>query len=152
MRPAYLARDDTPGIEPVIHALKTTGNGYDYVVLLQPTSPLRTVDDIDDCIHCCISEGAPVCISVSPVSKSPYWMHTLNEYHRLTPLLPIKKATDRRQDLPPVYVENGAVYVAEVSYLLKENSFITEQTLAYIMPAERAADIDTEMEFYGAPA
>lgn len=147
VRPAELARDDTPGLEPVIHALKTTGDGYDYVVLLQPTSPLRTVNDIDDCIRYCVREGAPVCVSVSLAGKSPYWMHTLNEHNRLRPLLPAEKPAERRQDLPPVYVENGAVYVAETGYLLKEKRFITEETLAYIMPADRSWDIDTEMDF-----
>lgn len=147
LRPAELAQDDTPGIEPVIHAIETIGEKYDYVVLLQPTSPLRNVNDIDYCISYCIEENAQVCISVCEADKNPFWMHTLDKSQRLCPLMPAGLSIERRQDLPAVYVENGAIYVAKTSYLLKAKNFITEETLAYIMPAERSWDIDTEMDF-----
>jgi len=147
-RPVELAQDDTPGIEPVIHAINNIGEKYDYITLLQPTSPLRTASDIDDCIHYCCQEEAPVCISVCSVDKNPYWMHTLNDKQRLCPLMPGEKTFERRQDLPPVYAENGAIYVAETDYLLKAKEFITEDTLAYIMPADRSWDIDNEIDFF----
>lgn len=147
VRPAELAQDDTPGIEPVIHAINTIGEKYDYVVLLQPTSPLRTVNDIDGCIHSCIQEHALSCVSISAVDKNPYWMYTVNEYQKLYPLMQERHSIMRRQDLPPVYALNGAVYVAQTEYLLKGKSFISEETLAYIMPADRSCDIDTELDF-----
>ncbi|MDD3363416.1 MAG: acylneuraminate cytidylyltransferase family protein [Syntrophomonas sp.] len=147
VRPAHLAEDETPGIEPVIHAINSIREKYDYIVLLQPTSPLRTVNDIDDCISCCIQEAAPVCVSVSVVNKSPYWMYTLNEHQKIFPLMQIEHSIERRQDLPPVYELNGAVYVAQTDYLLREKSFIGDKTLAYIMPADRSRDIDNEMDF-----
>jgi len=147
VRPAHLAEDETPGIEPVIHAINAIGEKYDYIVLLQPTSPLRTVNDIDDCIRYCIQEAAPVCVSVYAVDKSPYWMYTLNEHQKIFPLIQAYHSIERRQDLPPVYALNGAVYVAQTDYLLREKSFISEETRAYIMPAERSLDIDNEMDF-----
>lgn len=146
IRPVELARDDTPGIEPVIHAITTIEEKYNYIVLLQPTSPLRTVSDIDNCIRYCIQEDAAACVSVCTADKSPYWMHTLDESHRLCPLMQAGHSFDRRQDLPPVYAENGAVYVAKIDYLLRTKNFITDETRAYIMPAERSWDIDTEMD------
>lgn len=147
IRPAELARDDTPGIEPVIHALNSISEHYNYVVLLQPTSPLRTADDIDGCINYCVQEGAPVCVSVCLTAQNPYWMHTLDKRHRLCPLLRREKPVERRQEAPPVFIENGAVYVAQTDFLLKEKSFITEETLAYIMPRDRSWDIDNEWDF-----
>ncbi|MDD3269161.1 MAG: acylneuraminate cytidylyltransferase family protein [Syntrophomonadaceae bacterium] len=147
VRPAALAGDETPGIEPVIHALNTIGEKYDYMILLQPTSPLRTVADIDGCIHYCIRKDAPVCVSVSAADESPYWMYTLSEQRKMYPLMPAAKLIDRRQNLPPVYVLNGAVYVAQTDYLLKTKSFISEETVAYIMPGDRSWDIDDEMDF-----
>jgi len=147
VRPAHLAEDETPGIEPVIHAIKNIGEMYDYIVLLQPTSPLRSVNDIDGCISCCLEEAVPVCVSVSVVDKSPYWMYILNDHQRLFPLMQSNHSIERRQELPPVYTLNGAVFVAQTDFLLKEKSFITEETLAYIMPAERSWDIDDEMDF-----
>lgn len=148
IRPAELARDDTPGIDPVIHALNRLGEHYDYVVLLQPTSPLRTVEDIDGCIRFCVEKGAMACISMSLTDKHPYWMHTIDERYCLHPLLPAAQYIQRRQDLPPIYIENGAVLMAQTDFLLKERSFTTDETLAYIIPPERSWDIDNESDFY----
>lgn len=147
VRPVELAQDDTPGIEPVIHAINTLGEKFDYIVLLQPTSPLRTINDIDSCIRCCIQENAMVCVSVSETDKNPYWMHSLDERQRLCPLMPEGPSIERRQDLPTVYAENGAIYMAQTDYLLRTKNFITEDTLAYVMPADRSWDIDKEIDF-----
>ncbi len=147
VRPAVLAEDDTPGIEPVIHAINTIGEYYDYTLLLQPTSPLRLGSDIDECIHYCSTEDAPACVSVSIVDKNPYWMYRLNELGKITPLMQSEHAIDRRQDLPRIYALNGAIYLARTDYLLKKRSFITNETKAYIMPADRALDIDCEIDF-----
>ncbi|MDT3698276.1 MAG: acylneuraminate cytidylyltransferase family protein [Thermincola sp.] len=148
VRPAELARDDTPGIDPVMHALFQIGEHFDYVVLLQPTSPLRTVEDIDGCICFCVQEGAPACVSVSLTDKHPYWMHILDKRHRLHPLFPTAQSIQRRQDLPPVYIENGAVYVAQKDFLLNTKSFTGGDTLAYVMLPERSWDIDNESDFF----
>ena len=147
VRPVELARDDTPGIEPVIHAIKAIREFYDYVVLLQPTSPLRTAGDIDDCIRYCVRQGAPSCVSVTLANKHPYWMYCLDKDQILRPLMAPGHSDARRQDLPPVYVINGAIYIAKTDYLIKEKSFISNDTLAYIMPAERSWDIDNETDF-----
>jgi N-acylneuraminate cytidylyltransferase len=135
-------------MDPVIHAMDQIGEHYDYVVLLQPTSPLRTVEDIDGCISFCVEKDALACISVSLTDKHPYWMHIIDENNRLHNLLPVSKSILRRQDLPPVYIENGAVLIAQTDFLLREKSFTTHETLAYIMPPERSWDIDNESDFY----
>jgi len=147
VRPLELAQDDTPGIDTVFHALNAIGGEYDYIVLLQPTSPLRTVDDIDDCIRYCCQESAPVCVSVTLAGHNPYWMHKLNQRQRLIPLMISGSSIDCRQSLPLVYAENGALYVAQTDYLLRNKCFISKETLAYIMPADSSWDIDTEMDF-----
>lgn len=147
IRPGELAQDDTPGMEVVIHAIDNIEEKFDYVLLLQPTSPLRKVRDIDECIESCIMAGAPACVSVCAAVQHPCWMHTLDEENRLRPLLPAGNTLYRRQDLPVVYVENGAVYLAETGYLMKERGFIGRETLAYVMPVERSVDIDHETDF-----
>lgn len=146
-RPAELARDETPGIDPVIHALQNISGEYDYVVLLQPTSPLRTAEDIDDCIAYCLQAGAPVCVTVRPATEQPCWMHTIDEKGRLRPLLELGTQPVRRQEAPQVFVENGAVYIAQTDYLRQKKNFITPETLAYLMPRERSWDIDNEEDF-----
>lgn len=141
-RPAHLAQDDTPGVEPIIHAidfLKLTG----YVVLVQPTSPLRCHSDIDKCIEQCFERKASTCASVCKVSKHPYWMFSLDEKGVLHRYISDKEIPHRRQELPRLYQINGAVYVAEISWLLKNKIIISQDTLGVEMPVRRSVDIDS---------
>lgn len=147
IRPAELALDNTPGIEPVIHAINMLAEKYDYVVLLQPTSPLRTVEDIDGCIQHCIITDSHACVSVTEAQQSPYWMYSLGDDLKLNPFVQYDGKINRRQDLPKVYMLNGAVYVAEYRFIIENKSFITEETVGYIMSGENSVDIDTENDF-----
>lgn len=140
-RPAELALDDTPGIAPVLHVL-TEILGYDFVVLLQTTSPFRTNEDIDACIQQCVQKQAPACVSVVEKKAHPAWMFSINEDSLLEPFL-LGEMPMRRQELQPIFSLNGAVYVAQTQWLLANEKFITEQTMAYEMPPERSVDIDS---------
>lgn len=144
VRPSELAQDNTPGVDPVLHAIREVP-GYDYVVLLQPTSPLRTADDIDGCIEACLSSGVPSCVSVTVPDKSPYWMYTLTSGKRMKPVM-AGETYSCRQSLPSVYALNGAVYVAEVKWLEEHKTFLTDETIAFEMPREHSLDIDTELD------
>ncbi|MFP3917200.1 acylneuraminate cytidylyltransferase family protein [Lysinibacillus telephonicus] len=145
VRPLELAKDDTPGIDPIIHALQQH-HDFDYVVLLQPTSPLRTVEDIDRCISFIIENNADFCVSVTESEESPYWMYTF-ENGKMKPLLKQDQVITRRQELPKTYVLNGAVYVGKVDSIMETKSFLTDQTIPYVMPMERSYDIDTLLDF-----
>lgn len=145
VRPQNLADDTTPGIDPVLHALDILP-GYDIVVLLQPTSPLRSVADIDNCIEQCVALKACSCVSVCEADKSPYWMFRLDESRRMTPVIDSVSRDSRRQELPKVYALNGAVYVSRAKCLQENKTFVTGKTVAYIMPKERSIDIDTEID------
>ena len=134
MRPAELAQDDTPGIEPVLHAIKMLP-GYDFVVLLQVTSPLRTVEDIDGAIAYCLDNGSESCVSVTEAEHSPYWMYRMDDQKHLQPILEIEKEESyQRQKLPKVYQLNGAVYVASIDFVQRRKDFVEEDTLGYRMP------------------
>lgn len=146
VRPAELARDETPGIEPVLHALSALPERYDYVVLLQPTSPLRLAEDIDGCVETCLRHQAPTCVTVTEVDHSPFWMYRLDPSRHLAPLIDQKNIPDRRQDSPKVYILNGAVYVAHTAWLQQHRTFLTAETVAHIMPRERSLDVDTELD------
>jgi N-acylneuraminate cytidylyltransferase len=145
VRPAELAQDETPGIAPVLHAIQSLP-GYDYLVLLQPTSPLRNTSDIDSCLELCVREGIRSCVSVTEPRNSPYWMYLLDAGGRMKPLIETEQSFDRRQELPKVYVLNGAVYVAECEWILNYRTFVTAETKAYLMPKERSIDIDSELD------
>ncbi len=147
MRPAELAQDDTPGIDPVLHAIKMLP-GYDFVVLLQATSPLRTVEDIDGAIAYCLDGNCESCVSVTEAEHSPYWMYQMEIQGQLRSILKIEKEKSyQRQKLPKIYQLNGSVYVARVDFVQRERAFIGEETVGYVMPQERSYDIDTMLDF-----
>jgi len=146
VRPAELARDDTPGIDPVLHALAALPEKYDYVVLLQPTSPLRSSEDIDAGIRFCLKQSAKCCVSVVESAKHPYWMFTMDMNEHLLPVIPAEERPTRRQDLPQAYVLNGALYIAECQWLAEHKSFISTETIGCEMPTERSFDIDSELD------
>ena len=143
IRPPDLARDDTPGIAPVLHAIEVLPKKYDYVVLLQATSPLRSVEDVDNCIEKCIAEDGNACVTVTQSEQSPYWMYSISANGSVVPVVKVEEYK-RRQDLPTAYVLNGAVYVARTEWLMQVKRFVTDETKALIMPINRSIDIDTE--------
>ena len=145
VRPAELAQDDTPGIEPVLHAINTLEHKYDYVMLLQPTSPLRSDEDIDECINFFMDRKAPACVSVSEVAHSPYWMYRVDEQMQMSPFIESNAPINRRQDLPKLYELNGAIYISESRFVIDHKTFQTKQTIAYPMPEARSIDIDSEL-------
>lgn len=146
VRPAELA-DDTASSEKVaLHALDSLGENYDYLVMLQPTSPLRTAADIDACLEKCLAEGAPACVSVVQPDKSPYWMFRPDARGRLQRLIEDAGTFTRRQDCPLTYALNGAVYVVQVPWFQQHRRFIDTDTVGYEMPRERSLDIDDEID------
>ncbi len=145
-RPPNLADDMTSSMDVVLHALDQLP-AFDYIVLLQPTSPLRTSEDIDSAFALMLKSGAPSCVSVTEVDQSPYWMYRVMKKNRLQRLLPSIEGCVRRQDLPPIYALNGAIYIARIDWIKKTRSFIGDETIAYQMPRERSLDIDTHDDF-----
>lgn len=145
-RPTELAADDTPGIAPVLHALEQLPE-FDWVLLLQPTSPLRSVVDIEGIVNLCLERAAPAAVSVCEVDKHPDWMYQRDEADRLQPLIPNRPDITRRQDLAPVYALNGALYLARTDWLQQRKNFIGPETLGYRMPRERSADLDTPQDW-----
>lgn len=145
-RPPELARDGSPTLDVALHAADKLP-GYDILVILQPTSPLRTTGDIDKTIEAMCALQAPSAVSVFEPAKSPYWSYRTNERGRLLPLLDPELASKRRQELPFAYVLNGAVYAACIDWLRTERRLVTAETVAHIMPPERSLDIDTAFDF-----
>ncbi len=144
-RPADLARDETPTMAVVRHAIESLSARYDYTVVLQPTSPLRTAEDIDACLLRCERDDAPACVSVCPAVPHPAWVFSLGAGGRLVPVLGGDRPV-RRQDLPPAFALNGAVYAARTGWLLATGSFLAPETVAHVMPRERSVDVDDETD------
>lgn len=145
VRPANLSGDRVSAVEVARHALREIP-GYDYLVLLQPTSPLRSAADIDGAIQFCTAHGAAACVSVCETDKSPYWCYALVS-RTLKPFLPPPKKNAQRQDLPKAYALNGAVFLARSRWFQKRGTFMAPRTLGYLMPRERSLDIDSRWDF-----
>lgn len=152
LRPAELATDTATSRAVALHVLDSLEAVYDYLVLVQPTSPLRTAEDIDGCLALCHGAGAESAASVSEVDKTPYWMYTRAGDGRLQPVVDAAKRPTRRQDAPPCYVLNGAVYVVTPDWLRRSDDFVGDGTLGFLMPRERMLDIDTVEDLAAAEA
>ncbi len=151
VRPAELATSEATSMAVVHHALDTLTEHYDLVVLLQPTSPFRTAEDIDGAVRHCMAKGAPACVSVTVPDKSPYWSYRLDQQGRMVPLMQGLIAS-RRQDLPETFAVNGAVYVARCRWLLTQDEFVQPETVGYAMPKARSIDVDDEVDLVIAEA
>ncbi len=143
LRPAELACDDTPGIAPVLHALDILP-GIDTVVLLQPTSPLRTAGDIDAAMALHRSGQEAYVVSVTDAGHAA-WCFDMDDAGRLD--IEAGNIAARRQDLPPRFTLNGALYIAAANRLLRDRSFLVPGTIGFSMPAERSVDIDTMFDW-----
>ncbi len=148
LRPEALALDDTPHIDVMLHALdwlEANSGLPEYIVLLQPTSPLRNGEDINGAIRMAIERNADSVISVYPAPVHPFWVRRLDEESHLMDFMkwPEQSGYMRRQVLPPAYALNGAIYVLRSEVLRENKTYFTERTYGYVMPEERSMDIDT---------
>ena len=146
IRPKNLATDKASSFSVLKHALEFYKLEYKIVVLLQPTSPLRTVNDIDNAFSL-LDQRFQAIISVCPMSHPPVWCNTLPENKSMFDFIPIKYRGLRSQDVPTHHQINGSIYISYINYLLENKGFLGEKTKAFIMPEDRSIDIDTLTDF-----
>lgn len=144
LRPVELAEDKTKTIEVLVdtvNELMKLGFKYDYLVLLQPTQPLRKCFHIDEAIEKIIDEGEESLISVSEVREHPILMKTINGLGDMENLL--KQRSDiRRQDFNKVYKVNGSIYINKLDDNFNSTISLNDNKLAYIMDKKYDLDID----------
>ena len=145
LRPEKFSTDIAPGISTVIHALEQIPDVSD-LLLLQPTSPLRTSVDIDLIFEIRQQFGVESAVSVVRSPKHPAWMYFMNDMNLLSPVLKTGLASCR-QSLSSVFALNGALYLASRSFLFREKSFLSDDTVGYVMPRVRSVDIDTPLDW-----
>ncbi len=151
LRPEYLARDTAPSSEFIVYTLEKMqkeGKHFDYFILLEPTSPLRDVEDVDKSIEMLID--SPESESIVGVAMSgtvhPAFMVLVGQNGYLEPLDPNQHEM-RRQDLPDVFFFEGSVYVSSVEAFLKKRSFYHDKTLPYIVPEWKSHEVDDIVDF-----
>jgi CMP-N-acetylneuraminic acid synthetase len=149
IRPSKLATDETPSIDVILHAADFfKKNDYDYVVLLQPTSPLRTSKHIDESIELLDAKNADAIISVCKMDHSPLWSNTLEKDGNMKGFLQDDILNKRSQDLDIYYRLNGAIYICNINKIKEERSFFLKDNIfAYKMNRKSSIDIDNEIDF-----
>ena len=151
-RVADLATDEATSIDVVCDALDRLPQ-HDIWLLLQPTSPLRNAEDLNGIVATMERTAADSCVSVTQAQDHPWLTFAIGEDGTIARFCNHDaKRASRRQDMPPAYVLNGAVYGFRPDLLRQERAFVGANTLAWVMPAERSVDIDDLEDFERAEA
>lgn len=148
-RPTELASEHAAMDGVILDAIDNFNLHEKIIVLLQATSPLRADADIKSAIALYNTGGFNLVMSVTPHDRSILKTGTLKG-DRFVPISDPGFCFSNRQHLPEVFKPNGAIYVFSATWFVKNNGFTTEKIGAFIMPAERSADIDNAEDFEGA--
>ena len=151
-RPEKLAKNSSPKIPAIRHcfqeAEKITKKTYKYIVDLDPTSPLRSKNDLQNCINIFENNKAPNLITGCLSRRSPYFnMVKLKNNKYASLVFEPKKQITRRQDTPICYDMNASIYIWSRDALIKSDKLFYPDTLFYEMPIERSYDIDSEFDY-----
>jgi len=147
-RPEELSTDTAKTTDVILCHLNQVKNKFDYVILLQPTSPLRTSKHIDDAIKFLFEKEADAVVSICEMEHSPLWSNTLPQDLSMANFLKEDIKDKRSQDLPKYYRLNGAIYIAKVEKLLEEKTFFLKNNIfGFIMDKYSSIDIDDEYDF-----
>ncbi len=152
LRPPELARDNTPMLPVVEHAVRSLQEAADAICLLQPSSPFRRAADIDACVDLLAGTGADSVVSVLevPDKYNPHWVYFRDPDGFLKLSTGEPAPIGRRQDLPPAFYRDGSVYVTRTSVLLESHSLYGTHVAPYIMDSGRSVNIDTLQDWQAA--
>lgn len=151
LRPAELASDTTSSIDVIEHAIKhlaAYGKTFDYLVLIEPTSPLRESSDIDAAMERLVASDAESIVSVCRAeSVHPAFMYRKDKTDRLVPFTEQQPEGLRRQEIEPLYFLEGTIYASRVSTLLERRTFYHDATIGYEVPKWKSPEIDDIVDF-----
>lgn len=146
-RPDELASDTATTFDAVKHTIDNLEK-YDFIILLQPTSPLRNGNNIDESIELLDVKNANAVVSVCEMDHSPLWSNTLPKDGNMSAFLRDEILNKRSQDLEKYYRLNGAIYICKTYKLLEEKSFFLKESIfAYKMSRKNSVDIDERIDF-----
>lgn len=151
MRPAELSTDTAMSLPVVLHALEAMEREcacvFDAVMLLQPTAPFRTAEDIDECLRILFDSGADSVVSVVDVDGyHPLRMKRIVAGRLINYIDQGYEDMRPRQQLPKAYIRNGSVYAVQRDVLLDQNTLVGKDARPYVMPSERSVNIDNMLD------
>lgn len=148
LRPTDLSGDTVSTVDVALHALRAVAEfGFEarIFVLLQPTSPFRSVATIDHALELLEQDpSTPAVVGVRPVTEPPWWMKTIDARGVLQDFLPSPYGSTRRQECPTLLIPNGALYAIRVCALLETLSFCPQGSIALKMSSQESIDIDEQ--------
>ena len=152
IRPKKFATDKASSFSVLKHAidfLKKKKNYFDYIIMLEPTSPLRNSKDVDFCINKIKKDNIESLVSVSRVvDQHPYFLYSINKRNILRPYLKKqKKLYIRRQDVSPLYYLEGSIYISKITTLLNEKTWYHKKTQAFEVEKWKSLEIDDIDDF-----
>ncbi len=146
LRPKEFASDTAKSIDVIVDILNKIEDKYDYLVLLQPTSPIRKPEDIENMIKLVEENSVDAAVSVCEFEEPhPYKLKITDEKGLIKPFIEGTTSEVPRQSLPKVYALNGAIYVCKVDVILEDKTFLPKNTLPYKMTQN--INIDSEEDF-----
>lgn len=156
LRPDYLANDESTSSDAIIHTIDffhSKMDIYDYVILLEPTSPLTETVDIDLAIENLLTnkDNLSSLVSISEIGSShPSYCFRVNDQSLITPIDQnnINIEMSRRQDLDKLFFCDGSLYISEINDLIQHRSFYHKKTMGFIVPTWKSYEIDTELDFF----
>jgi CMP-N,N'-diacetyllegionaminic acid synthase len=134
-------------VKEVIEEYKDLGTEFDTVALLQPTSPLRSSNDIIEGYKVMEEKAANFVVGVCEMDHSPLWANTLPGNLSMENFIRPEVVEMPRQSIPTYYRINGALYIVKVDYLIKSSDIYGERSFASVMRKENSVDIDDQMDF-----
>jgi N-acylneuraminate cytidylyltransferase len=152
MRPAELAQDDSPEWLAWQHAIRMSAieekaRPVEVFACIPTTAPMRAVEDVNACIDLLMKTDADVVITVKSASRNPYFnMVWLDEKADARLVIPPAEGVHRRQNAPVVYDMTTVAYAAKPGFVMRASSLFEGKVKAVLVPAERAVDIDTELD------
>ena len=151
-RPARLAGDEASVVDAALHALNWLSEQEDYqpdyLMLLQVTSPLRQAADLEAAVALALEGGGEAVVGVCPARVHPFLTRRLTADGRLVDFQTWKDEAERRQDFPPAFAVNGAVYLVRCDVFRRKLNFHPQGSQALIMPPERSLDVDTPWDLH----
>lgn len=150
LRPDIIAGDLTSSDDVILHALsfyQQQGILYDEVCKLQPTSPLRNSNHLQEAYQLFCEKGVDFLVSVCECEHSPLWSGVIGDDLRLDNFICEEAKRACRQDLPTYYRLNGAIYMGKTVSFCENRSFFGNNSIAYIMNQEDSVDIDSKLDF-----
>ena len=149
-RPPDLATDSSPTLDVVLHSIsyfETHGKDFQAVMVLQPTTPFRTSEMIDQAIETFVNSGSSSLVSIVDVGANhPHRMYSVDDKHNMYPVISTDDPMLARQKLPKFFIRSGDIYLISVEELKRTKKLVGDAPLGFILDANETVNIDTEMD------